>query len=303
MLRSKKNHKTRHRKYKKTLKMNGGASFFDPFTKYLNNTSKVNEQVEKMNQDKNNMMDSLAALTKTYNNVLSNVTDLESRINGLSDINQQCIGLYPTLAPSTSSTNNGFLSYFNPAPAENQPAETPAPAENQPAENQPAENQPAENQPAENQAEENQEHGENQAAENQEPGENTKTPQTINFPREFESPKNPNSLPVDTNELLRSKETQTKLDEDFKKLQNQGNRILEGEDEILQTQEEILSRLSPTESPPFKEDEYEEPTQLQDMNDLQSKEIEELKKKYNGIGGKRKSRKHKRRSKRLSKRY
>jgi hypothetical protein len=276
MLRSKKNHKTHHRKYKKTLKMNGGASFFDPLTQYLSNTSKVNEQVEKMSEDKNILMDSMTQLTKTYNNVLSNVTELESRINGLTDLKNQCIGLYPTIASSTStSNNNGIFSFLNPSTKEETKEEETKEEETK-EEEQKEEETKEEEKPKE---EETKNFLENLIEEKPKEEEETKEVRESDFP-------------IDTNDLL-SKERQRSLENEFDDLNSQGDRILKGENEILDTEEE------PTESPPFNSSEYEEPTQLQNMSDLQSNKERETKK----MGGKRKTKKHTRRIKKLSKKY
>ena len=315
MLRSKKNHKTHHRKYKKTLKMNGGASFFGPLTQYLSNTSKVNEQVEKMSQDKNNLMDSMTQLTKTYNNVLSNVTELESRINGLSDLKNQCIGLYPTIAPSTStSNNNGIFSFFNPSTTEKQkntqegeetkeeaPKEKPTEEtkEEEPKE-KPTENpigeffdnlieNPKPN-PTEETKDETKKETKDETTEENSIGNffsnliENPTEETKEETKEFRE----SDFPIDTNDLRSNKIKET-LNKDFDDLKSQGNRILEGENKILDREEDILNRLSRTESQPLTYDMYE---------DLPNDE-----KKPKMMGGKRRTKKHKRRIKKLSKKY
>jgi hypothetical protein len=320
MLRSKKNHKTHHRKYKKTLKMNGGASFFGPLTQYLSNTSKVNEQVEKMSQDKNNLMDSMTQLTKTYNNVLSNVTELESRINGLSDLKNQCIGLYPTIAPSTStSNNNGIFSFFNPSTTEEQknPQEGEETKEEEPKE-KPTEETKEEETKEEEQKEKPTENaiGEffGNLIENPKPNPTEETKDETKEEEPKEKPKensignffsnlieNPteetkeetkefreSDFPIDTNDLRSNKIKET-LNKDFDDLKSQGNRILEGENKILDREEDILNRLSRNESQPLTYDMYE---------DLPNDE-----RKPKMMGGKRRTKKHKRRIKKLSKKY
>jgi len=72
-----------------------------------------------MQNDKNKISDLMSQLTKTYNNVVANVDKLESRIEGLTEINDKCNALYPENAPSTS--NNGFFSFFGQSNVEKTP--------------------------------------------------------------------------------------------------------------------------------------------------------------------------------------
>jgi hypothetical protein len=65
-----------------------------------------------MNDDKNLLNDQMSQLTKTYNNIVANVYQLESRINGLSDIHEKCTSLHPEIS-SPKSGEGIFSSFFN----------------------------------------------------------------------------------------------------------------------------------------------------------------------------------------------
>jgi len=108
---SKKNYRSRTRKIR-SRKIKGGASYFEPITQYLNITSGTNETISKMNDDKNLLNDQMSQLTKTYNNIVANVYQLESRINGLSDIHEKCTSLHPEIS-SPKSGEGIFSSFFN----------------------------------------------------------------------------------------------------------------------------------------------------------------------------------------------
>jgi hypothetical protein len=108
---SRKNYRIRTRKIR-TRKIKGGASYFEPFTKYLSITSGTNETISKMKNDKDLLNDQMTQLTKTYNNIVANVYQLESRINGITDVHEKCTSLHPEI--SSSKSNNGIFSFFNP---------------------------------------------------------------------------------------------------------------------------------------------------------------------------------------------
>ena len=205
-------HKNHKHKRKNTRKIKGGASFFDPLTKYIKLTSNTNQKIADMQKDKNTISDIMNQLTKTYNNVIANVENLESRIEGLTELNSKCSALKPE---STSSTNNsGIFSFFEQEekpkeeiPTEEKPTQTPTPKEEKPTA--------------------------------------TNNSGIFSFLEQEEKPTTATQTPTPTQEkstdegLLSSlfsdnnNDNYKKITADFEKIQSQGNDILEKENEIL----------------------------------------------------------------------
>jgi hypothetical protein len=138
-------HKNRNHKHKRknSRKIKGGASFFDPLTKYMKLTSNTNQKIADMQKDKNTISDLMNQLTKTYNNVVANVENLESRIEGLTQLNDKCGELHPEVA-TTSNNNSGFFSFFGQTEAKETPKTEEAPKEEVPKEEAPKEEAPKE---------------------------------------------------------------------------------------------------------------------------------------------------------------
>jgi hypothetical protein len=216
-------HKNHRHKRKNTRKIKGGASFFDPLTKYIKLTSNTNQKIADMQKDKNTISDIMNQLTKTYNNVIANVENLESRIEGLTELNSKCSALKPESTPSTN--NSGIFSFFE---QEEKPAQESAPVIAPEPEPEPAPViapepvlAPAEEKPTDNS-------GIFSFFEQQEKPTQTQTQTQTATPEKSKDEGMLSSLFSDNNS-----DNYKKITTDFEKIQSQGNEILEKENEIL----------------------------------------------------------------------